>query len=104
MNGAVGLMLSGNWHVCHAAVETVLAGGVLRPLPEIFAGVLTPILDDSFACKNGYNSDFRLSQKPAFDLSLIPDSYNSTALDSSEMTSNNNNCGGDKKRLLNLFV
>ncbi|KAK7383211.1 hypothetical protein VNO78_28884 [Psophocarpus tetragonolobus] len=38
VNGAVGLLLSGNWHVCEAAVETVLAGGVLRPLPETFAG------------------------------------------------------------------
>ncbi|RDY02991.1 LOB domain-containing protein 39 [Mucuna pruriens] len=39
VNGAVGLLWSGNWHVCEAAVETVLAGGVLRPSPETFAGV-----------------------------------------------------------------
>lgn len=30
--GAVGLMWSGNWDVCQEAVETVLQGGVLRPL------------------------------------------------------------------------
>ncbi|PON54277.1 Lateral organ boundaries domain containing protein [Parasponia andersonii] len=45
VNGAVGLLSSGNWHVCHAAVETVLSGGALRPIQ----GVLTPKLDESSA-------------------------------------------------------
>ncbi|XP_039009728.1 LOB domain-containing protein 39-like [Hibiscus syriacus] len=31
VNGAVGLLSSGNWHVCQATVETVLQGGTLRP-------------------------------------------------------------------------
>lgn len=31
VNGAVGLLWTGNWHVCQAAVETVLRGGTLRP-------------------------------------------------------------------------
>lgn len=35
VNGAVGLLSSGNWHICQAAVETVLQGGVLRPIPGI---------------------------------------------------------------------
>lgn len=34
VNGAVGLLWSGNWHLCQAAVETVLRGGTLRPLPQ----------------------------------------------------------------------
>ncbi|KAH6813434.1 hypothetical protein C2S51_022452 [Perilla frutescens var. frutescens] len=34
VNGAVGLLWTGNWHVCQSAVETVLGGGVLRSLPE----------------------------------------------------------------------
>ncbi|XP_062103572.1 LOB domain-containing protein 37-like [Humulus lupulus] len=34
VNGAVGLLWMGNWHVCQAAVETVLRGGVLGPLSE----------------------------------------------------------------------
>ncbi|ERM93932.1 LOB domain-containing protein 38 [Amborella trichopoda] len=38
VNGAVGLLWSGNWHVCQAAVEVVLRGGTLRPLPEFLAG------------------------------------------------------------------
>jgi Lateral organ boundaries (LOB) domain len=40
VNGAVGLLWTGNWHLCQAAVETVLRGGTLRPLPEISGGVL----------------------------------------------------------------
>nr|GMD51724.1 LOB domain-containing protein 37-like [Ipomoea batatas] len=39
VNGAVGLLGSGNWHVCQAAVETVLRGGELRPIPEFLGGV-----------------------------------------------------------------
>ncbi|KAK3020754.1 hypothetical protein RJ639_047882 [Escallonia herrerae] len=44
VNGAIGLMSTGNWQVCQAAVETVLAGGKLSPLmPEI----LTPDPDEA---------------------------------------------------------
>ncbi|XP_028780602.1 LOB domain-containing protein 38-like [Neltuma alba] len=32
VNGAVGLLWSGNWHLCQLAVETVLRGGPLTPL------------------------------------------------------------------------
>ncbi|KAF8070838.1 hypothetical protein N665_1130s0015 [Sinapis alba] len=32
VNGAVGMLWTGNWHVCQAAVETVLRGGTLRPI------------------------------------------------------------------------
>ncbi|XP_048430961.1 LOB domain-containing protein 38-like [Pyrus x bretschneideri] len=34
VNGARGLLLSGKWEVCQAAIETVLHGGALEPLPE----------------------------------------------------------------------
>ncbi|KAL4368625.1 hypothetical protein GQ457_05G007700 [Hibiscus cannabinus] len=37
VNGAVGLLWTGNWHVCQAAVETVLRGGTLRAMPELMA-------------------------------------------------------------------
>ena len=43
VNGAVGLLSSGNWHVCQAAVETVFSGGVLRPMQ----GILMPKIDES---------------------------------------------------------
>ncbi|KAL8487638.1 hypothetical protein ACS0TY_024088 [Phlomoides rotata] len=32
VSGAVGLLSTGNWHICQAAVETVLAGGVIQPV------------------------------------------------------------------------
>uniref|UniRef100_A0A7C9ECD1 LOB domain-containing protein n=2 Tax=Opuntia streptacantha TaxID=393608 RepID=A0A7C9ECD1_OPUST len=38
VSGAVGLLWTGNWHLCQAAVDTVLRGGTLRPIPEFLAG------------------------------------------------------------------
>ncbi|KAJ4714745.1 putative LOB domain-containing protein [Melia azedarach] len=38
VNGAVGLLWTGNWHVCQAAVETVLRGGTLRPMTDLLNG------------------------------------------------------------------
>ncbi|XP_010437216.1 PREDICTED: LOB domain-containing protein 39 isoform X3 [Camelina sativa] len=35
VNGAVGMFWTGNWHVCQAAVETVLRGGTLRPISDL---------------------------------------------------------------------
>ncbi|VVB09905.1 unnamed protein product [Arabis nemorensis] len=35
VNGAVGMLWTGNWHVCQAAVETVLRGGTLRPISDL---------------------------------------------------------------------
>ncbi|XP_061354272.1 LOB domain-containing protein 38-like [Gastrolobium bilobum] len=108
VNGAVGLMWSGNWHVCQAAVDTVLSGGVLRPLPE----VMTPTIDES---SDSIYSQFR-------PLEMIQESYyNSTTLEAlnkgsdatpqatslvtgeSEMTSYDIYSENEKK-LLNLFV
>lgn len=33
VNGAVGLLWTGNWHLCQIGVDTVLAGCALTPLP-----------------------------------------------------------------------
>ncbi|KAK4563361.1 hypothetical protein RGQ29_005754 [Quercus rubra] len=38
VNGVVGLLWTGNWDVCRAAVETVLRGGVLQAQPEFLGG------------------------------------------------------------------
>lgn len=47
VNGAVGLLWTGNWHVCQAAVETVLRGGTLRPIPDLLRlDAPTPTVDD----------------------------------------------------------
>jgi hypothetical protein len=35
VHGAVGLLGTGNWHLCQAAVDTVLRGGAIGPLPEL---------------------------------------------------------------------
>jgi hypothetical protein len=35
VHGAVGLLWTGSWHLCQAAVETVLRGGVIGPLPDL---------------------------------------------------------------------
>lgn len=48
VNGAVGLLWTGNWKLCQAAVETVLRGGTLRPIPELLTGTAaSPELDSS---------------------------------------------------------
>ncbi|CAD6223286.1 unnamed protein product [Miscanthus lutarioriparius] len=38
VRGAVGLLGAGSWHLCQAAVETVLRGGAIGPLPEFDVG------------------------------------------------------------------
>ncbi|KAL8211068.1 hypothetical protein R6Q57_005505 [Mikania cordata] len=48
VTGAVGLLSTGNWHVCQASVETVLRGGTLRPISELIDGSpMVPKLGDS---------------------------------------------------------
>ncbi|KAJ1296618.1 hypothetical protein BS78_01G315600 [Paspalum vaginatum] len=38
VHGAVGLLGTGNWHLCQAAVDTVLRGGAIAPLPGLASG------------------------------------------------------------------
>ncbi|XP_076952571.1 LOB domain-containing protein 37-like [Bidens hawaiensis] len=48
VTGAVGLLWTGNWHLCQAAVETVLRGGALRPIADLIDGFpMMSKLDDS---------------------------------------------------------
>ena len=53
VNGAVGLLWTGNWNICQAAVETVLRGGSSRPIPELltrdagFGGFPSPTSDEA---------------------------------------------------------
>ncbi|KAL9270950.1 LOB domain-containing protein [Drosera capensis] len=90
VNGAVGLLSTGNWHVCQAAVDNVLRGGVLRPIPEFLHHRISPPLpfsddnvSDTTANKN--NRSRRISEDDSalrsaksrtsaasFDLSLAP--------------------------------
>ncbi|KAI3684637.1 hypothetical protein L6452_33861 [Arctium lappa] len=44
INGAMGLISTGKWHICEAAVRTVLAGGTPTPMTD---GILIPEVDES---------------------------------------------------------
>ncbi|XP_009630227.1 LOB domain-containing protein 37-like [Nicotiana tomentosiformis] len=50
VNGVVGLLWTGNWHVCQAAVDTVLRGGTLSPIPELFGK--SAEVDEESECTN----------------------------------------------------
>ncbi|KAK1410314.1 hypothetical protein QVD17_36849 [Tagetes erecta] len=47
VNGAVGLLWSGNWDVCQASVDTVLQGGTLRPIVDNGLPIITKLGDSS---------------------------------------------------------
>ncbi|XP_076934309.1 LOB domain-containing protein 37-like [Bidens hawaiensis] len=47
VNGAVGLLSTGKWHVCQSAAETVLRGGTIHAMPEPFSVRQTPVGDES---------------------------------------------------------
>ncbi|XVE55775.1 hypothetical protein DITRI_Ditri03aG0184600 [Diplodiscus trichospermus] len=84
VNGAVGLLSSGNWHICQAAVDTVLQGGALRPIPGILAGVWTPSCDESSDrfCANSCNFQSRYSEsKPLITTMMMENQSASTASD-----------------------
>lgn len=42
VDGAVGLLSRGMWHVCQLAVETALAGGTLTPITDITSVGISP--------------------------------------------------------------
>ncbi|KAL2476246.1 LOB domain-containing protein 38 [Abeliophyllum distichum] len=48
VNGAVGLLWIRNWQVCQEAVETILCGGALRPLPEFISN--DSVADNAWNC------------------------------------------------------
>ncbi|KAJ8773232.1 hypothetical protein K2173_028409 [Erythroxylum novogranatense] len=129
VNGAVGLLWSGNWHVCQAAVETVLAGGTLRPLSGIRTGIYAPNYDEaseSFSVmrdmwsqakpsmsvgkgKQSQGFDLRLAVEPKLVAGKSGKSLKrgrdelSFYSDQSDMTSLGSS-GEVGKKLLNLFV
>lgn len=56
VNGAAGLLWTGNWQVCQAAVETVLRGGVLKPIPELLGGASSP--EDASECTDMFQLQY----------------------------------------------
>ncbi|XWS14787.1 hypothetical protein CRYUN_Cryun35bG0038200 [Craigia yunnanensis] len=81
VNGAVGLLSSDNWHICQAAVDTVLQGGALRPIPGILAGVWTSSCDESsdHFCANSCNFQSRYGQsKPLMKMMMMTENQSAT--------------------------
>ncbi|KAJ9561639.1 hypothetical protein OSB04_006799 [Centaurea solstitialis] len=58
VNGAVGLLWTGNWHVCKSAVETVLRGGSISAMPQLFSAGDTRVMGDSHNASEGINYNF----------------------------------------------
>ncbi|XVF36400.1 hypothetical protein REPUB_Repub19eG0055300 [Reevesia pubescens] len=86
VNGAVGLLSSGNWHICEAAVDTVLQGGALRPIPGILTGVWKPNCDESSErfSANSCNFQSRYAQsKPLMTMMMMD---NQSALTASDLS------------------
>lgn len=124
VSGAVGLLSTGNWHACLAAVETVLAGGELRPMYGIGISSLELEEPSSERFRNGswrakkkskefsvHGSDDEMmieadrKMYPAWDTenSELSASFGSggCCYDGVEM---NGVVGGKEPKLLNLFV
>ncbi|XP_027091118.2 LOB domain-containing protein 38-like isoform X1 [Coffea arabica] len=120
VSGAVGLLSTGNWPVCEAAVETVLAGGTLRPVSGV--GVLSPDSNEASEafCNSGglwrvqppffmhgsdgdemmveFESDQNMSASASFRSSEASDVWGSFGSCGIE------GVGGKEPKLLNLFV
>lgn len=72
VNGAVGLLWTGNWNVCQASVETILRGGTLRPIPELLNGhPAMPELGDSSETDGTFTDMFKLQEPVAYSRSKV---------------------------------
>lgn len=72
VNGAVGLLWTGNWNICQAAVETVLRGGTLQPMTEALGGMLLPAPEEVSEVQDPY---FRSKAMKRKEINIPP--YNS---------------------------
>ncbi|CAN7046561.1 hypothetical protein IGI04_008712 [Brassica rapa subsp. trilocularis] len=87
VNGAIGMLWTGNWNICQAAVETVLRGGSLRPIPELlahgggFAGF--PSEEGSEICTGMLNLNDGSSDRNIYHHSRFSSSRSRSTLDSS---------------------
>ncbi|GLT47368.1 hypothetical protein SLA2020_210710 [Shorea laevis] len=119
VSGAVGLLWSGNWHVCESAVQTVLRGGSLQPLPEFSGG--TPMLGfdnllESERKRKGFGEDTEKCGEIGLGLCLNEDDDDragkrrraaSPSSEESETTTSGSGCSRDAGsgiKLLRLFV
>ncbi|KAG6414964.1 hypothetical protein SASPL_122362 [Salvia splendens] len=108
VNGAVGLLWTGNWHVCQSAVETVLRGGVIRPLPEFEEGSTQETNENSLYASRDLNK--RLKASDGVEARSRGRKRPATPSDESETTTLEsgydlqlNGHGRDEAKLLSLF-
>ncbi|KAF9621219.1 hypothetical protein IFM89_016713 [Coptis chinensis] len=71
VNGAVGLLWTGNWNICQASVDTVLRGGTLRPMTEFVGGILMQDSDDVSEVVGGCSRNEERYQDPYFQPKLV---------------------------------
>ncbi|KZV54542.1 LOB domain-containing protein 38-like [Dorcoceras hygrometricum] len=107
VNGAVGLLSTGNWHICEAAVETVLSGGSLRPFP---AGILPSKPDEELGSKflvHGNNGIYYTDYPPGGGSGENSTSFGSGLSEISPEIGRakkvKKNVGNKEPKLLNLF-
>ncbi|XP_058221205.1 LOB domain-containing protein 39-like [Rhododendron vialii] len=112
VNGVLGLLSTGNWHICQMAVKTVLSGGTLRPMG---AGIPTPqtcelASDDFRATRKWYDIDNTKQsdlEKNEMTISFNSDSEESAgsmiSFDGGDYEVKTS-LGGEEPKLLNLFV
>ncbi|CAH8315492.1 unnamed protein product [Eruca vesicaria subsp. sativa] len=118
VNGAVGMLWTGNWHVCQAAVETVLRGGTLRPISDLHElPSLISSNESSKICTNHCLFSTSRSKLSTTEMKELPVNRKRSGLDltgpgspseeSVTTSCSENRSNGYNKRerkLLNLFV
>lgn len=130
VHGAVGLLWTGNWHVCKSAVETVLQGGALGPLAESLGGAAAADQSVDNASEYTVNrfmgwqrsrsrpkrrpfnvEDAEDSMSPDLDLCLVAkprapseESETTTLASSSSADNLDSSLGGGTRTVLRLFI
>ncbi|KAH7849910.1 hypothetical protein Vadar_024830 [Vaccinium darrowii] len=103
VNGALGLLSTGNWHLCQVAVQTVLSGGTIRP---ICAGILTPQTDEASEAFRSTQKWYNNTKQSSVERNMSFSSEESEVLISFDGSDSDatNDLGGEEPKLLNLFV
>lgn len=131
VSGAVGLLGAGSWQLCQAAVETVLRGGAIGPLPEFDGGrdntfalaatARRAVGCSTFSTAKRAPASVGAPPEPSCDLGLWlspgsppatgerrrrrrPGTPSMTSEESVTTTSGGGGGGGREPELLNLFV
>ncbi|THU74982.1 hypothetical protein C4D60_Mb04t39120 [Musa balbisiana] len=132
VTGATGLLWTGNWQLCQAAVATVLGGGTIHPLPELAGAAdakelykyqrrgVSPSSSSSAPPTRKRRRDYGAKRPPTRELYPMPESPDGggdnkrrastpSATSASSVTTISEGGSGDqtaaeKPAILNLFV